>query len=183
MLEMSKECLRQAKYDMAQEEIEHALEQTRNGLSEIRAFLFNLNPTGIQEGFDLPLRRLAAQLREMRGCKLSYTLSGDLDKIASSVKIGAFKTLHQAVINAASHGATEVKVTVGYSKNTLRVHVTDNGKGFDVDQEKNAAKERGSYGLINMEDRVKMLGGKISISSVIQKGSRVSFSIPILGFE
>ena len=54
----------------------------------------------------------------------------------------------------------------------------DNGEGFDVKQEKEAAKDRESYGLRNMEARVKMLGGKLVISSAPQKGSSVSFSIP-----
>jgi two-component system sensor histidine kinase DegS len=86
------------------------------------------------------------------------------------------------VLNAASHGATEIKVNVNYSQShrALRVRITDNGNGFDVEQEKIAAKERGSYGLANMEDRVKMLGGRLSISSAFKKGSSVSFFIPIL---
>ena len=180
MLEAGKEYFHRADYEKTQEEIERALEQTRNGLSEIRAFLFNLNPTGIQEGFELPLKRLEAQLRQMWGCKLSFTLSGDLNNVSASVRLGAFKTLHQAVINGARHGATEIKLSVVYSRRTLKIRVTDNGEGFDVEREKQAAKERGSYGLINMEDRVKMLGGKISITSVLKKGSNVSFSIPSL---
>jgi two-component system sensor histidine kinase DegS len=180
MLETGKEYFHRADYEKAQEEIERALEQTRNGLSEIRAFLFNLSPTGIQEGFDLPLKRLTAQVRQMWGCRLSFTLSGDMSDLSAGMRLGAFKTLHQAVINGARHGATEIKVTVSYSQKALKVRVTDNGEGFDVEREKQAAKERGSYGLINMEDRVKMLGGKISITSILKKGSNVSFSIPSL---
>ncbi|MDR2179099.1 MAG: histidine kinase [Synergistaceae bacterium] len=180
MLEAGKEYMRRADYEKAGEEFERALEQTRNGLSEIRAFLFHLSPTGIQEGFDLPLRRLTAQIRQMWGCKLSFTLSGNLEDVSASIRLGAFKTLHQAVVNAAGHGATEIKVSIAYSKKTLKIRVTDNGEGFNVEQERQAAKERGSYGLINMEDRVKMLGGKISITSILKKGSNVSFSIPSL---
>jgi two-component system sensor histidine kinase DegS len=178
MLETGKEYLHRADYEKAQEEIERALEQTRNGLNEIRAFLFNLSPTGIQEGFELPLKRLTTQLRQMWGCKLSFTLSGDLGDVSANVRVGAFKTLHQAVINGARHGASEIKVSIAYSQKTLKVRVTDNGEGFNVEQEKQAAKERGSYGLMNMEDRVRMLGGKISITSMLKKGSNVSFSIP-----
>ncbi|MDR1979831.1 MAG: histidine kinase [Synergistaceae bacterium] len=180
MLEAGKEYLYRTDYEKAQEEIERALEQTRNGLNEIRAFLFNLSPTGIQDGFELPLKRLTTQLRQMWGCKLSFTLSGNLDDVSASIRIGAFKTLHQAVINAARHGATEIKVSIAYSQKTLKIRVVDNGEGFNVEQEKQAAKERGSYGLSNMEDRVKMLGGKISITSILKKGSNVSFSIPSL---
>jgi two-component system sensor histidine kinase DegS len=180
MLETGKEYLHRADYEKAQEEVERALEQTRNGLNEIRAFLFNLSPTGIQDGFELPLKRLTAQLRQMWGCKLSFTLTGNLDDVSASMRICAFKTLHQAVVNGARHGANEIKVSIAYSQKTLKVRVTDNGEGFDVEQERQAAKERGSYGLMNMEDRVKMLGGKISITSMLKKGSNVSFSIPSL---
>jgi two-component system sensor histidine kinase DegS len=180
ILETGKEYLLRANYEKTQEEIERALEQTRNGLDEIRAFLFNLNPTGIQDGFESPLKRLASQLRRMWNCTLTFTLNGNLDDVSTSVRTASFKTLHQAVMNAARHGATEIKASVSYSRKTLKVRVTDNGEGFDVEREKVAAKERGSYGLANMEDRVKMLGGKISITSALKKGSSVSFSIPIL---
>ncbi|MDR1875883.1 MAG: histidine kinase [Synergistaceae bacterium] len=180
MLEMSREYLSRGEAASALGEIDRALEHTRNGLDEIRSLLFCLSPTGIQEGFELPLRRLSSQLRQMWGCELSFTLSGELDALPVNVRTGAFKTLHQAVTNAASHGATEVRVTLNYAKKSLRVRVTDNGKGFDVEREKQAAKERGSYGLINMEERLKMLGGKIAISSVINKGSSISFSVPIV---
>ncbi|MDR2522227.1 MAG: sensor histidine kinase [Synergistaceae bacterium] len=179
-LEICQEFLGRADYQAVQEEVERALEQTRRGLNEIRSLLFSLSPTGIQEGFEIPMKRLVAQLRQMWNCKLTYTLSGDLAEVSVGVRTGSFKTLHQAVVNAARHGAAEVRVSVRYSQNTLRVRVTDNGKGFDVEQERAAARERGSYGLINMEERVKMLGGKISITSVPSKGSSVSFSIPIL---
>ncbi|MDR1376472.1 MAG: histidine kinase [Synergistaceae bacterium] len=180
MLEAGKEYLHREDYEKAREEFDRALEQARNGLSEMRAFLFNLSPTGIQDGFELPLKRLTTQMRQMWGCKLAFTLNGNFDDVSSSVRLGAFKTLHQAVLNAARHGATEIKVFIAYSRKTLKIRITDHGAGFHVEKEKQAAKERGSYGLINMEDRVKMLGGKFSITSILKKGSNVSFSIPSL---
>jgi len=180
MLEMGQEYMKRLEYVLAKDEIDRALEQTQNGLSEIRAFLFSLHPTGIEDGFDVPLKRLSTQLRQMWNCKLSFTLSGDMDEVSANVRIAAFKTLHQAVFNAARYGASEVKVAIAYSKKTLRVRVTDNGSGFNVEKGKKSAKERGSYGLVNMEERVKMLGGKFSISSALKKGSNVSFSIPVL---
>ena len=180
VLEMGKEYMGRQEYELAQKELDRALEQVRNGLDEMRAFLFSLNPIGIEAGFDMPMKRLALLLRQMFGCKLSFTLSGGMDDVSANVRLCAFKTLHQAVFNAARHGASDIKAVIAYSHKTLRVRVSDNGNGFDVEREKNIAKERGSYGLANMEDRVKMLGGKFSISSVLKKGSSVSFSIPIL---
>jgi two-component system sensor histidine kinase DegS len=182
MLEMARVLLEKTDIAKAEEEIDHALEQNRNGLNELRALLFSLSPTGIQEGFETPLRRLASQLRQMRGCKLSYVLKGEFGDIPVNTKIGVFKTLHQAVLNAVLHGASEVNVSVRFTKNArkiLEVRVTDNGEGFDVEREREATKERESYGMRNMEERVKMLGGKLAVSSVLKKGSSVSFSVPV----
>jgi two-component system sensor histidine kinase DegS len=182
MLEMTRVFLEKADYEKAEKEIDHALEQNRSGLNELRAFLFSLSPTGIKDGFETPLKRLAAQLLQMRGCTLSYALKGEFADIPVNTKIGAFKTLHQAVLNAVLHGASEVKVSVRYAKNAkkvLDVRVMDNGEGFDVEREKEAAQGRESYGMRNMEERVKILGGKLAVSSVLKKGSSVSFSIPV----
>ena len=119
MLEMGREYLVRDDTATALEEISRALEQTRCGLDEIRSLLFSLSPTGIQDGFDVPLKRLTNQMRSMWGCELSFTLSGDLDAVPFNVRLGAFKTLHQAATNAARHGATEVKVTINYAKKIL----------------------------------------------------------------
>lgn len=180
IMEMGQEYMRRQEYEQVKDELDRALEQVRNGLNEMRNFLFGLSPTGIESGFEMPLKRLASQLHQTWGCKLSFTLSGDINSVSYNVRIGVFKTLHQAAFNAARHGASDIKIAITYSNKTLKVRVTDNGNGFDVEHERNAAKERGSYGLINMEGRVRMLGGKFSISSVLKKGSNVFFSIPIL---
>jgi two-component system sensor histidine kinase DegS len=179
-LELGQEYLNREDYEKTATEIDRALEQTRGGLNEIRAFLFSLSPTGIEEGFETPLRRLASQIRQTWGCEMSFVLNGELGEVSGTVRLGAFKALHQAALNAARHGATEVEVAVGCSRKVLRVRVMDNGKGFDVEYEKKAAKERGSYGLSNMEAHVKMLGGSFSVSSAPPGGSVVSFSIPLL---
>jgi two-component system sensor histidine kinase DegS len=178
-LEMARAFLEKNDIGHALAEIDVALGQIRDGLNELRALLFSLSPTGIQEGFDAPLRRLTSQLSQMRGCRMSYVLNGSFGDIPVNTKIGAFKTLHQAVLNAVFHGATEVKVSIRYARKILEVRVADNGEGFDVEREKEAVKERASYGLRNMEERVKMMGGKIVISSVLKKGSSVSFSVPV----
>ena len=48
-----------------------------------------------------------------------------------------------------------------------------------MEREKQAARERGSYGLQNMEERVTVQGGNFSISSAPGKGTTVSFSVPL----
>ncbi len=179
-LEMVQELLSRGDSAAAADELKLSLEQVRIGLDEVRSLLFSLSPAGLDEDFAIPLKRLATQIRQTWKCELSSRLTGKLEDVTGSVRSGAFKTLHQAVLNAARNGAGEVKVSLGYSNKTLRVRIVDNGNGFDVEKERKVAKERGSYGLLNMEERITMLGGNFSITSTPGKGTTVSFAIPVI---
>jgi signal transduction histidine kinase len=55
--------------------------------------------------------------------------------------------------------------------------VEDNGKGFDVTK---VARDAigGGLGLVAMDERVRMLGGSLEISSQEGQGTRVSFVVP-----
>lgn len=182
-LEMAQELLARGDGAAASAELNLAVGQLRTGLSEVRSLLFGLSPTGIESGFELPLRRLAEQVRQMWGVEVSCKLTGKLDEVPVSQRSNVFKTLHQAVINAARNGAANIRVSIGSSKRTLKVLVMDDGRGFDVERERQAARERGSYGLQNMEERVTIQGGNFSISSTPGKGTTVSFAIPLRDTE
>lgn len=179
-LEMAREMMLRGDSEAADRELTLALDQLRSGLSELRALLFGLSPSGIENGFGQPLNRLAGQVSRTWGAELTYKLNGRLEEVPVPQRGNIFKAVHQAVINAVKSGAPHVMVSIGVSRNTLRVMITDDGGGFDYEREKQAARERGSYGLQNMEERVKLQGGKFSVTSVIGKGTTISVQVPVV---
>lgn len=178
-LEMAQELMSRGEYTEATGELKLALSQLRGGLSEVRSLLFGLSPTGIDMGFEVPLKRLADQVKRSWGTELTWKLTGKLEEVPLLQRGNVFKTVHQAVVNAAKSGAPHVKVTIGNSRRTVRGLIIDDGKGFDVEKERSAARERGSYGLQNMEERVTVQGGEFAVSSVIGKGTTISFKVPL----
>ena len=48
-------------------------------------------------------------------------------------------------------------------------------------KERVRAQERGSYGLISMEERAMMIGGNLRIESEPGKGTNIYLSIPLVG--
>jgi signal transduction histidine kinase len=58
----------------------------------------------------------------------------------------------------------------------VRVSVDDNGKGFDTD----SLNENTSLGLKLIRDRAEMLGGKFEMDSVVGRGTRIAFSVPVM---
>lgn len=88
--------------------------------------------------------------------------------------INIYRVVQEAVNNSVKHSGAKA-LSVSISKNGgkyVSIEVKDNGKGMNPDANGNG------YGLKNMQDRVKDLGGDILIDSN-EKGTKVSFTIPI----
>jgi signal transduction histidine kinase len=86
-----------------------------------------------------------------------------------------FLAFKEAVTNVVRHsGATQAWLRISVRDNQLVVEVTDNGRGFDLQ-----ARQAGSDGLANMDERLKSLGGNCEIQSGAQKGTTVRFRAPL----
>ena len=80
----------------------------------------------------------------------------------------------EALSNVARHAeATQVKVKVREVGNNLVMTIADNGKGFDPDKIDNP----NSFGLRNMDQRARRLGGTLLIESN-SNGTTVSVQVP-----
>lgn len=180
MLDLAGEYLIRGDFDKAKEELAKTRVHIGDALGEFRSFLFQLNPTGLKEGFDVALSRLASQAGSFRGTEVRYAVEGQADIISLPLRTTIFKIIQQAVTNAVKNGqATKVKVLVSIARDILRVKVGDDGVGFDVEQERSKADERGTWGLTNMEERARMIGGELSIVSEPGKGAVVSLTVPL----
>ena len=100
---------------------------------------------------------------------------GPLPRYSPEVESAAYFCCLEALQNVAKHavGATRVRITVAEHDHRLQLDVHDDGAGFDV----GVVPARG--GLANMRDRVKDVGGDVSVESRRSRGTRVSVTIPL----
>lgn len=79
----------------------------------------------------------------------------------------------EALANAARHAhAHHVRVSARHDGGALFVDIEDDGTGFDLSCMVDG------YGLRNMRDRARLLGGRLSISSEPGQGTRIALSAP-----
>ncbi len=101
-----------------------------------------------------------------------------LPSLDDAVATGVYRIIQEALTNVARHsGATRAEVAMQLNDGELRVEIADNGKG--IDQAMIAHPE--SLGILSMQERARMLGGKIAITSNPGKGTCVILSAPIHG--
>lgn len=120
---------------------------------------------------------LAAEAREFSrrtGVMVDFQLQGSIPELHDGARICAFRVVQEALTNCARHAsASRIEVTVQGWPATVTVTVEDNGVGFDVPMVR-----RTGLGLLGAEERIKELGGWMTISSRVSKGTRLQFEIP-----
>ena len=107
----------------------------------------------------------------------------DLDEVgpvlSKEARVGVYRILQEFLANVHKHAqATRVKVAIKAEGDRVMVAMEDNGIGFDLGEARSAVHKPGGLGLLSMEGRVQMLGGRLSLESQINRGTRLFFELP-----
>jgi len=87
-----------------------------------------------------------------------------------------FRILQESLTNISRHAnARNVEISLRRDATHVRLDVKDDGRGFDAV----ASGKKKTFGLLGIRERVIMLHGNLSISSVPGVGTQISVSIPI----
>jgi two-component system sensor histidine kinase DegS len=88
--------------------------------------------------------------------------------------------VQESVNNIVKHSkATEAQVTITKNGSRLEITVRDNGRGIDRDSSSNDMRPAGGFGLIDIAERVRMLGGRHSLQSVPGAGTTITVQISL----
>jgi signal transduction histidine kinase len=95
------------------------------------------------------------------------------DNLPDAYRTCVYRLVQEALHNVSRHaGARQVKIEVRQTAGTLSVSIQDDGRGFDP------AHTRG-LGLLGMEERVKDLGGTLTVESHAGSGTVVHATLPL----
>ncbi|MFY7965782.1 MAG: sensor histidine kinase [Chitinophagaceae bacterium] len=107
------------------------------------------------------------------GLNTSIEVIGISAKLNPQIELILFRIIQESLNNAIKHAnATNIKTSLTYSINKLEITVEDNGIGFNT----NAIKSKG-IGLINIQNRCKVIDASFAIESQNGKGTQVKISI------
>jgi PAS domain S-box-containing protein len=87
-----------------------------------------------------------------------------------------YRVAQESLQNIIKHAnAKHVTVTLALRKGSVVLRISDDGAGFDPQ----SVKGRGGLGLIGMEERARLVSGKLSIATQPRNGTRVALEIPL----
>lgn len=88
-----------------------------------------------------------------------------------------FRIVQEALTNVAKHArATRVKLQLVRERDSLRVTLTDNGRGLPRDL---AGGAHPTFGLLGMTERAATLGGELVVRPARGQGTEVSLRVPL----
>jgi signal transduction histidine kinase len=151
---------------------------------EARMVLFELRPIILEtQGLAPTLGAYVKQLSETEDFAVHFepaVLPRQFDtKIAGTI----FSIVQEAVNNAKRHAAARnMWISLGTTTDTLIVSVRDDGRGFDAASVEENYEQRGSFGLLNMRERARLIDGHLSVQSSTEppnRGTTIKLSVPL----
>jgi signal transduction histidine kinase/ligand-binding sensor domain-containing protein len=141
-------------------------------IEEVRSISHNLRPHQLDQlGITKTLRSIVRQANEPTSIEFSADIQ-DIDGVLSSEQeIGLFRIVQESFNNIIKHsGATKVDMDVVRSRDSIAVTIADNGKGISA---------TAGFGISGMQERAKMFGWNLQISSELNKGTALYVEIPV----
>jgi two-component system, NarL family, sensor kinase len=161
--------------DPARPALQRALDAARQSLEEARRSIKSLRASTLENRpLAEALGALSREFTSNTGVRVRTDLS-EVGPLPPDVESELFRIAGEALTNAGRHaGAREVALRLETLRGRLRLTVADAGTGFRV----RGARRRG-FGLIGIEDRARLIGGRATIRSTLGRGTTITVTVPL----
>ena len=150
-------------------------------IEDVRRVIRALRPIYLEDLGLLPaLEMLTHDLEKSAGLRATFTSDGAAARLTPEREIAAYRCAQEALSNVARHAearTVHVSATFGASEFVLRVQ--DDGKGFSAPERVSDLAAAGHYGLMGMQERAELIGGRLSIQSAPGNGTTVELRVPL----
>ncbi|TLM90375.1 MAG: hypothetical protein FDZ75_06270, partial [Actinobacteria bacterium] len=159
-------------YLAAEALLDEAIEQARALVLETSPpFMFEL---GVSAALSWLCERAEAS-----GVRCMLDDAGALDSLGENARIFVFRGARELLANAVKHAdATRITLATRLEDGRVIVEVTDDGRGFDIEEYGGRDADRAGFGLFSLRQRTELIGGSFAVDSCEGTGTRVTLSIP-----
>lgn len=152
-------------------------------LLAVRRTLLDLRLSVLENmGFLPALQWHLERMERDQGVRGTLGVDGDERPLEYELSVTLFRIFQEALQNAVQHaGATHVFVSVLFTDERVELTVEDDGEGFEPEavRRRHPEEQGRGLGLLGMEERAKLLGGRVEISSRPGDGTLVHVIVPV----
>jgi PAS domain S-box-containing protein len=147
-----------------------------NTIDRVRRISSELRPAILDDlGLIAAIEWQVSEFQKRTRIRTEVVFNADGLNFPMEASVAVFRVVQEALTNIMRHAkASKVRVQLDRISNTLRIAITDNGRGI-TPAEKTDLK---SLGIVGMRERISRLGGEFNIFSEPGKGTRLDIIIP-----
>lgn len=159
---------------VTQAQITHIKSVAENAVKSIRDIALLLRPPMLDDlGLIPALEWQAREISRRSDMEVEVHPQNVSENLGDETKVTVYRIVQEALNNAATHAAAKnAKVTVVQGSDRITIEITDDGHGFDP-------KRQRGMGILGMEERVRRLGGPLTIDSAPGKGATIKAELPL----
>ncbi len=160
-------------------ELDAGLEDVRESIvavaGDLRDLSHQLHPTMLALlGLVRSLRALCDEFQRARGIETVFETSASDEDASEQAAMGLYRVLQESLMNIAKHSnSARAYVSLTRRADQLEMQVRDEGRGFNPQ-----AEGRQGIGLINIEERMRLLEGTLLINSHPGNGTEIVVRVP-----
>jgi signal transduction histidine kinase len=153
--------------------LQQSIELLNHSVADIRGYIGALRTESSSQSLAAGLEELAHAQYLRSLMEIDLTLDLPKNRALTPVHVGHLLTIaNEALSNVARHAqATRVHLTACTVGDQLRMEIKDNGHGLPADYVV-------GYGLRNMQERARMLGGDMLLDSQPGQGTTLTVEVP-----
>jgi signal transduction histidine kinase len=162
-------------------ELEQVQQTARQAAQEMRTLLFTLRPIVLEsEGLVAAANQYVQRLRDQERVNIKLE-SDQVPRFDPKIEEAIFAIVQEAAGNAKKYAnGAPITIRLMTEAGFLIAQVEDRGPGFDVNRTKTGYSQRASLGMVNMEERARMIDGRLDIDSAPGRGTTVSLAVPLV---
>ncbi len=152
----------------------------KEAFADVREGIFSLRTMSTSAPGLVPaLKEYLARYRDTYGLETELIVGeGYSARLSPEADVQITRIVQEALANVRKHsGALAAQVHVIQEDHHVRISITDNGRGFELEQ---ATGRIGSaFGLQIMRERAESIGGQFTVATHQERGTRISVEIPL----
>lgn len=151
----------------------------REGLADIRRFIFDLRPPALSEmGLFPALTHYMADYQKQFGIQVEAQLSECDVRLPVGKEVAVFRIVQEALQNVRRHAAASRVIVLGKAEpQSLHISVEDDGRGFNPYEVQ--ARHTRNFGLTSMRERAELIEADLEIDSSPGRGTRIRLVVPL----
>jgi signal transduction histidine kinase len=146
-------------------------------VSDIHAMSHQLHSSKLDSvGLEAAAAGFCRELSERQKALINFSSNGIPKKVPETISLCLFRVLQEGLQNALKHsGVKQFQVSLVGSTNEIQLTICDAGRGFDVD----GLPKGTGLGLSSMKERLKLVGGELSLKTQLQRGTTIHARVPL----